>query len=146
MKSLSTLTTVYKLYFTLEEGQRILKYDLVGRVLSVIKPPPLHGGNMVLVTAEDGGLGTAAQGSVIKLDMMNSIAIGDPSTKLDIVGFAEGAGSIFINTNDGIFTVELKSGRVRKIGKRGDFCAIFPFISFDTTGTSLLHIDIFHQS
>lgn len=59
MKSLSTLTTVYKLYFTLEEGQRILKYDLVGRVLSVIKPPPLHGGNMVLVTAEDGGLGTA---------------------------------------------------------------------------------------
>ncbi|OEL18388.1 hypothetical protein BAE44_0020593 [Dichanthelium oligosanthes] len=155
------------LYFTLEEGQRILKYDLVGRVLPVINAPPTYVGNMALMTAEDGRLGIAgvkgyrlhlwawwigpngiekwARGRITELDMMISIAIGDPSTKLHVVGFAEGAGSIFIRANDGIFTVELKSGRVRKIGKRGDFNTIFPFMSFYTPGTNLMHIDIFHQ-
>jgi hypothetical protein len=155
------------LYFTLEEGQRILKYDLVERVLSVMESPPLHIGNMVLVTAEDGGLGAAGvekyglhlwswrrigpggagkwvQSRVIELDMMIPIAIGDPSTNLNVVGFEEGAGSVFISANDGIFTVELKSGRVRKIGKRGDFRTIFPFTSFYTPGTIFMPTHIPH--
>ncbi|KAJ1274390.1 hypothetical protein BS78_05G058000 [Paspalum vaginatum] len=62
---------------------------------------------------------------------MISIAIGDPSTWLEVVGFAEGVGSIFISANDVIFTVELKSGHIRKLGKKGDFNGfIFPFMSF----------------
>ncbi|CAL5034539.1 unnamed protein product [Urochloa decumbens] len=142
------------LYFTVEEGRRILKYDLSQHALSVIKPPPLHIGNMVLVTAEDGGLGAAGvkgyslhlwswrigadsvgkwvPGRVVELDMMISIGIGDPTTKLNAVGFAEGADSIFINANDVIFTVEMKSGSVKKIGKRGDFSTVFPYMSFYT--------------
>ncbi|XP_062188884.1 uncharacterized protein LOC133892187 [Phragmites australis] len=47
------------LYFIIEEGRKILKYDLGGDALSVIKPPPLCVGNMVLMTAEGGGLGVA---------------------------------------------------------------------------------------
>ncbi|CAL5034541.1 unnamed protein product [Urochloa decumbens] len=143
------------LYFTIEEGRRILKYeyDMVEQELSVIKAPPVIAGNMALITAEGGGLGAAGvkgyslhlwswrigpdsvgewmPGRVIELDMMISIGIGDPTTKLNVIGFAEGAGSIFVNANDGIFTVEVKSGTVRKIiGKRGDFSSIFPFMSF----------------
>ncbi|CAN6170682.1 unnamed protein product [Urochloa humidicola] len=143
------------IYFTLEECRRILKYNLGEHVLSVIKPLPLLAGNMALVTAASGGLGAAGvkgyslhlwswqiepdsigewvPGRVIELDMMISIGIGDPKTKLNLVGFAEGADSIFVNANDGVFTVELKSGTVRKIiGKRGNFSSIFPFMSFYT--------------
>ncbi|CAL5091792.1 unnamed protein product [Urochloa decumbens] len=145
------------LYFTIEEGRRILKYeyDMVEQELSVIKAPPVIAGNMALVTAEGSGLGAAGvkgyslhlwswqigadsigewvPDRVIELGKMISIGIGDPTTKLNVIGFAEGAGSIFINANDSIFIVEVKSGTVRKtIGKRGDFSSIFPFVSFYT--------------
>ncbi|OEL38078.1 hypothetical protein BAE44_0000903 [Dichanthelium oligosanthes] len=49
------------IYFILEDGHKILKYDLGGHVISVIDPPlSLHAkGNMALVDAKDGGLGVA---------------------------------------------------------------------------------------
>ncbi|CAL5077957.1 unnamed protein product [Urochloa decumbens] len=157
------------LYFTIEEGRRILKYeyDMVEQELSVIKAPPVIAGNMALVTAEGGGLGAAGvkgyslhlwswrigpdsigewvPDRVIELDKMISIGIGDPTTKLNVIGFAEGAGSIFINANDSIFIVEVKSGTVRKtIGKRGDFSIIFPFVSLYTPdhGSTTLRVSM----
>ncbi|CAL5081587.1 unnamed protein product [Urochloa decumbens] len=138
------------LYFLLEDGRRILKYDLGGHHLLVMNTPPLPVGNMALVKAEDGGLGVAGvegyslrlwswrgaagwvQGKVIELDMMLSMDIGDPSTKLLVVGFSDGANTIFISANAGIFSVELRSDGVRKICDRKIFDAIIPYASFYT--------------
>ncbi|KAF8731340.1 hypothetical protein HU200_016395 [Digitaria exilis] len=157
----SSLLAGESLYFSIEEDRRILEYDLVRHVLSVIDGPPVYaGGTMVLMTAEDGGglgiaevnkdclflwswkidpdgIGDWERGRVIRLGMMISIATGSPSGSLDLAGFAEGAGSIFVRAEDGMFVVELKPDRVRKVGKRGDdLTTIFPFTSFYTPGTN----------
>jgi hypothetical protein len=135
------------LFFLVRSG-RILKYDLI------LWPwvPIHHMQNMILCTAEDGGLGVAtvedfshlrlvssrtnldgvtewAQGRVVKLDSMISRGIGDHLTKFHVVGFVEGTGYIFIQADDSIFSVELKSGRIRKIGS-GKFGPIFPLMHF----------------
>ncbi|KAF8772922.1 hypothetical protein HU200_005320 [Digitaria exilis] len=48
------------LYFTLRQGRRILKYDLVGQGLLVIDAPDMFDGiEGIVVAAEDGGLGLA---------------------------------------------------------------------------------------
>ncbi|KAL6627471.1 hypothetical protein ACP70R_031197 [Stipagrostis hirtigluma subsp. patula] len=143
------------LYFILEDGHRILKYDLGKDVLTVINDmPALNVGNMLLVTV-DGGLGVAGvigyslqlwswqvgadgvdgwvKGRVIDLEMMISIGIGDPMSRLQVVGFAECACAIFVSAkNVGIFTVELKSSLVRKVSDVANFQAIFPYESFYT--------------
>nr|AVY91825.1 F-box domain [Saccharum hybrid cultivar SP80-3280] len=130
------------IYFILENGEKILKYGMVGGVLSVINAPPQHEPNMIFATAQDGELGAATvefyslhlwswratdpdggigewvRCRVIELDVMIPISIGDPLTMFDLAGFAEGTGSIFISANDDIFTVELKSGQITKTGKR----------------------------
>nr|CAB3455570.1 unnamed protein product [Digitaria exilis] len=156
----SSLLAGDMIYFILEEGERILQYDLVRHVLSVIDGPPVYAaGNMVLMTAEDGGglgiakvnedrlqlwrwkigpwhIGHWQRGRVIKLGMMIAIATGNPSGSLDLVGFAEGTGSIFVTAEDGMFIIELKPDRVRKVAKRGDLRIIYPFASFYTPGTN----------
>ncbi|KAF8657790.1 hypothetical protein HU200_059950 [Digitaria exilis] len=142
------------LHFLLEDGRRILKYDLGGHALSVMNAPPLLVGNMALVKAEDGGLGVAGvegyglhlwswrgaagwvQSRVIELEMMLSLEIGDPSTRFRMSGFSEDASTIFISANAGTFSVELKSERIRKIYGRGIFDAIIPYASFYTPGTA----------
>ncbi|CAN6170760.1 unnamed protein product, partial [Urochloa humidicola] len=49
-----------------------------------------------------------------------------------VIGFAEGLGAIFVSSeDDGTFTIELKSGRVKKIDEFPNF-AVFPFLSFYT--------------
>ncbi|KAL6647145.1 hypothetical protein ACP70R_014582 [Stipagrostis hirtigluma subsp. patula] len=142
------------LYFILEDGHRILKYDLGGDALTVISNlPPLHAGNMFLVKADDGALGVASvddyslhlwswrtctdgvagwvKGRVIELEMMISVGIGDPTTRVQVVGFAEVANVVFISANNaGIFTVGLKSGLIRKVSEVANFQFIFPYESF----------------
>lgn len=68
---------------------------------------------------------------MIELDsMIPSGIIVDPMTnKFYVAGFVEGAGYVFISTNDSVFSVELKSGRISKIGS-GRFGLIFPFMRF----------------
>ena len=51
-----------------------------------------------------------------------------------MVGFAEGVGVIFITTGVGLFMMELKSGRVKKIGKPRRNISILPYMSFYTPG------------
>jgi hypothetical protein len=151
--------------FILENGERILKYRLVGGVLSVITAPPHHETNMIVTAVQDGELGATivegyrlhlwswretnpdggivewARSKVIELDVMIPISIGDPLTTFDLAGFAEGINSIFISSNDDIFTVELKYSQITKMGKRTSDSPIFPFMSFYTPGKSLfLHI------
>uniref|UniRef100_K4A149 F-box domain-containing protein n=1 Tax=Setaria italica TaxID=4555 RepID=K4A149_SETIT len=108
------------LYFLLEDGRRVLKYDLGGHHLSVMNTLPLSGGCR---------MGT---GMIIELDMMLSMDTGDPSTKLLVVGFSEGVNTIFITANAGIFAVDLKSDQVKKICGSGASDTIIPYASFYT--------------
>jgi hypothetical protein len=43
-----------------------------------------------------------------------------------VVGFAEGVDVIFVSTDVSLFTVELKSGRVRKVDEPGDYYTVLP--------------------
>ncbi|OEL22983.1 hypothetical protein BAE44_0015998 [Dichanthelium oligosanthes] len=81
--------------------------------------------------------GEWVQGRVIELDMMIPVATDDPSTKLKLVGFAEGTGTIFISTNARVFALEVKTGQVRKVADSGVSSIIFPYVSFYTPGLSI---------
>ncbi|XP_045083894.1 uncharacterized protein [Aegilops tauschii subsp. strangulata] len=47
-----------------------------------------------------------------------------------LVGFANGAGVIFLNTADGLFTVEVGSGQTKKIHRNCSFETVIPYVSF----------------
>ncbi|CAO1948881.1 unnamed protein product [Urochloa humidicola] len=49
-----------------------------------------------------------------------------------VVGFAEGVNVIFISTDVGLFTIEIKSGQVRKVDKPGVYYSVLPYMSFYT--------------
>lgn len=147
------------LYFTLRHGKAFLKYDLRGHGLSVIRAPAGYDYEKqtgVGIVDEDGGLGFIdledddilhlwswlagpdysvarwALGGVIKLETL--LPIHFPSISLHVVGFAEGADTIFISTDAGIFALELKSERAWKLkseqaGKAFDH-AIIPYMAF----------------
>uniref|UniRef100_A0A0A9FRM8 F-box associated domain-containing protein n=1 Tax=Arundo donax TaxID=35708 RepID=A0A0A9FRM8_ARUDO len=109
------------LYFTLESNLRVLKYDLGGRVLSVIDAPRVPGG--IVMTAEGGGLGFAGvedyslylwsweagpepegiagwvQCRVTELDKL--LPFPAISVSLDVIGFAEGTDIISMSTDVG---------------------------------------------
>jgi len=57
-----------------------------------------------------------------------------PYKSYQVVGFAEGTNTIFVNISTEIFTVDLKSKKVRKVSEReGDrFDLILPYTSFYT--------------
>uniref|UniRef100_A0A0A9HEX8 Uncharacterized protein n=1 Tax=Arundo donax TaxID=35708 RepID=A0A0A9HEX8_ARUDO len=104
------------------------------------------------MTAEGGGLGFAGvedyslylwswevgpegiagwvQRRVIELDKL--LPIPAILVSLDVIGFAEGTDIIFMSTDVGVFTIEHKSGRVRKVGESGAFYTIVPYMSFYT--------------
>ncbi|CAL5091821.1 unnamed protein product [Urochloa decumbens] len=133
------------IYFMLEEGYRIVKYDLGGCVISMIDPPlSLHDakGKVYLVETKDGGLGIAnvdgynlhvwywrlrpgsngmgqwVEEQVIKLDTVLPVATNGPSTEFDVVGFGEGTDVILGSANAGMFVVWQSSGRVMKADER----------------------------
>lgn len=150
------------LYFLCDQGN-ILQYDLAGRGLAVIDPSDEFAacqGWIVLMPAEDGGLGVAGvvesclylwsweasgdgdAGWVQRraIDLGNLLPIAALSTwpsraAAEVIGFAEGANIIFLSTDAGVFTIELKSGRVRKVCNDGAFCTLLPFMSFYTPAT-----------
>jgi hypothetical protein len=57
------------------------------------------------------------------IDQEKKMSMDNPSDFASVVGFAEGVcvGVIFISIGVGLFVMELKSGRVRKVDKLGDF-------------------------
>ena len=54
-----------------------------------------------------------------------------------MVGSAEGVGVIFISTGVGLFTIELSSGKVRKVDEPADYFSVLPYMSFYTPGMVL---------
>ncbi|KAK3124355.1 hypothetical protein QOZ80_7BG0585480 [Eleusine coracana subsp. coracana] len=146
-----------EIFFTIVRGTAIVKHDWRKNCLSVIKPPPVEYYNMVtlmVMEEEDSSLGFIGirdsnlylwsrkvnsvgaaewvQCRVIELETM--IPKANPSNGACVVGFAEGVDVIFISTGAGLFMIELKSGRERKVGRPGSYYSILPYMSFYTPG------------
>ncbi|CAN6343151.1 unnamed protein product [Urochloa humidicola] len=76
------------------------------------------------------GAATWVQLRVIGIETMFPIENSD--SLVDVIGFAEGAGIIFVRRDVCTFIVELKSGMVRKISDDVKSYTILPFMSFYT--------------
>ncbi|WVZ61648.1 hypothetical protein U9M48_011488 [Paspalum notatum var. saurae] len=142
IRAAPSLLAADALYFAAEYGVSILKYDLDRGVPLVISMPPIHRQDMRLITAEDGGLGVAAVERAKPDDGIGEW-VHNKVIKLDATITSAGIGNalalFFISANrtvyNAIFSVELPSGRIKKIGKKRTFGVIFPFMSFYTPGT-----------
>lgn len=133
----------------------IVAYDMGAQELAVIRAPFFDEPDIVLAGADDGMLLFAAvRESVLSLWSMeaacpnaNGAATWARRRVIElqpllplcaffhvlVVGFAEGAGVIFLGTGAGLYTVELSSGRSKKVGQRF-FGKAIPYTSFYTGG------------
>ncbi|CAL5029933.1 unnamed protein product [Urochloa decumbens] len=141
------------IYFTICWKGNAIKYEWGQNFLSMINlPSPAT----TLMAMDDGSLGSAyIEGSSLYIlsRKVNSEGAAEwvqfkvieletiiPGTSSDqkpfvvgfaVVGFAEGVGVIFIRTDVGLFTIELKSERVRKVNKPLDD-SVLSYMSFYT--------------
>ncbi|KAF8772819.1 hypothetical protein HU200_005203 [Digitaria exilis] len=109
--------------FTLRTGHAIVKYNLRSNCLSMINPPEHMAYGLTLMVMDDCSLGFAC---------IENSSLYLWSTK--VVGSAEGVGVIFISSDAGLFTIELKSGRVRKVEEPGVYFSVLPYMSFYAPG------------
>nr|CAB3447892.1 unnamed protein product [Digitaria exilis] len=145
------------LHFALMGREGILKYDLGAHLLSVMETPGDFT-DMVLVKAEGGRLGfvTMSDGFVYlwtqqqqqqggactgwtqreSIELKTVLPTGYQCHTRQVIGFAEGTDTIFINRAAGVFALELKSRRARMVGVRGAYDAIIPYVGFYTPGRS----------
>uniref|UniRef100_A0A452Z4P8 F-box protein AT5G49610-like beta-propeller domain-containing protein n=1 Tax=Aegilops tauschii subsp. strangulata TaxID=200361 RepID=A0A452Z4P8_AEGTS len=143
-----------EVYFTLWSAHKIVKYDLPNNCLSMINPPPHTRSPIALMVMEDSSLGFActessslymwsrkvnseAAAEWVKcrsIELETIVPVVDPDYQPFVVGSAEGVGVIFINTDAGLFTLELKSGRVRKVDEPAQYFSVLPYMSFYTPG------------
>ncbi|KAL6647733.1 hypothetical protein ACP70R_015170 [Stipagrostis hirtigluma subsp. patula] len=142
------------LYFKYEDSNKLLKFDWTTQEMSVIHLPRKFSlRRIVLMAMEDGKLGFAimnksrlhlwsmefgpsggarwAQSRDIELDAV--LPVGALSNKPHIAGHSDGTGVILMWTNDGFFSVDLKSGRIKNVGKgHGYVDTVVPFVNFCT--------------
>ncbi|XP_039801729.1 uncharacterized protein LOC120666022 isoform X2 [Panicum virgatum] len=145
-----------EVYFTLRHRNAIVKYDWSRNCLSMINPqsPSVPNTRIALMVMEDMSLGFAGivgsnlylwsrkvnsegaaewvQCRVIELETI--IPVANSSDKPLVVGSAEGVGVIFVSTGVGLFTIELSSGKVRKVDEPADYFSALPYMSFYTPG------------
>ncbi|KAJ1287601.1 hypothetical protein BS78_02G022400 [Paspalum vaginatum] len=141
--------------FTLRWGNTIVIYDLGKNCFSMISPPtPYMYDDVALMEMEHSSLGFAyTEGSKLyvwsrkvnsegaaewvqckAIELATTIpagSLGDEDGPF-VVGSAEGVGVIFISTGAGLFTIELKSGRVKKVDGPGVYFSVLPYMSFYT--------------
>uniref|UniRef100_A0ACD6ABG3 Uncharacterized protein n=1 Tax=Avena sativa TaxID=4498 RepID=A0ACD6ABG3_AVESA len=146
------------LFYFLSDSALIVEYDLARHELTVFDPPgsQYYDDTLSLMLAEDGGLGLsqtldqhlklwsrkASSGTTDAQWVLSQVVYfenllpnGAPvnaTRSLDVLGFAEGANVIFVTTVIGLFTVELESGRMRKVCDNHGFCNLIPVVSFYT--------------
>uniref|UniRef100_A0ACD6ABF6 Uncharacterized protein n=2 Tax=Avena sativa TaxID=4498 RepID=A0ACD6ABF6_AVESA len=145
------------LYF-MSDGLLILDYDLATRSLNVFDPPDNCGdvGRFNIVLGEDGGLRVCqylyrklklwtrntsddtdeewVMSRAVYLDNA-SLPVGDllnADSTVQVMGFAEEANVVFLNTADGIYTVELQSRKVKRVYDNRGFCNLIPVVGFYT--------------
>lgn len=125
----------------------------------ILQPPGSH----KLITMEDGRLGVAKLDEAARLslwsmeantngdigwtqtrviDLEKLLPVNASSICFNCIGFVLGLGVLLVGTHDGLFYLDLKSGRVRKLCKETcnvrSIRLIVPYISFYMPGTSFL--------
>lgn len=149
------------LYFSIDRCRRTLGYYLATRQTSVIHLPPMPGVfATALMVTENGGLGVARLDEAAKLSLWSmenpngeigwtQIKVIELDKALPVearsicsvfLGYVQGAGVFFVGTYDGLFSFDLRSGRVRKVleeacdesGILGAFPCVVPYMSFYT--------------
>ncbi|CAN6222344.1 unnamed protein product [Urochloa humidicola] len=140
------------IYFTIRLDNTIVKYDCGQNCLSLIKPPEPDVYDIALMAMEDGSLGFACiQGSSLNLwsgkvssegaaewvlsraiKLETIVPVTDADHRPAVVGSAEGVGVIFLSTGVGLFTIELKSGQVKKVDGPGVYFSVLPYMNFYT--------------
>ncbi|CAL4889749.1 unnamed protein product [Urochloa decumbens] len=147
------------LYFMFFFGTSVLKYDLGAREISQVQlPPECFLARIVPMTTDDGRLGVAivvdnrlylwsrescpdgdagwVQSRVIELlKLLPNEALTALHGGVDVDGIADGVAVIFLRTDKGVFTIDLKSCQVKKVYKDSWISGNFPFLSFYTPGT-----------
>ena len=135
----------------------IREYDLARHKLPRIGPPPQYSkpgyeGRFNILVAQDGGLGVcqymdpdiklwtrkASYVPGAKWELNRVINLGklptgtpfDDDSRVRVLGFAEGANVIFVNTVGGIFTVDLQSEKARCVCHKPGFSNLIPVVSF----------------
>ncbi|KAG0552080.1 hypothetical protein BDA96_01G477900 [Sorghum bicolor] len=136
----------------------------VDTCLSVIDTPGVLLDNMVIAKADDGGLGLiTVWNNRVYFWMQQQAGTNDsddsprrwvrhrvteqintlppqhyrsyyPCSR-EVIGFAEDNDIIFINRDERVFMLDIKSMHVRKIGERQPYRTILPYVSFYTAGT-----------
>ncbi|RCV39721.1 hypothetical protein SETIT_8G246100v2 [Setaria italica] len=120
-----------EIYFTLRRGHAIIKYDGCNNCLSMINPPPHNAYGITLMVMDDSSLGFVCfEGSSLYLWSRKVSSEGAAEWVQCrvpfVVGAAEGVGAIFISTDAGLFTIEIKSGRVREVDEPGKYFSVLP--------------------
>ncbi|KAL6640424.1 hypothetical protein ACP70R_021547 [Stipagrostis hirtigluma subsp. patula] len=156
LNTMSSAVVGNALYFLMDSGSRILRYELGTQEMSLIQGP--HSSSyewpIALMTMEDGMLGFA---TLLKSGLhLWSREIGPdrdarwvpsrviaPETLLPfntlsrspaVIGFADGVRVLFLWSDDELFTVDLKSDQTRKVCGDSNMIAhhVVPYMSFYT--------------
>jgi hypothetical protein len=133
----------------------ILKYDLTRNCLSLLDAPKAGVGMdaaSMLMAMEDGSLGfahlkrstlfvwsravgsddgTAAWAQRRVIDLKNLLPVQDPQKDdMRLLGSVEGGDAVFVSTDLGIYKIDLKSLRQKKISDGEYLVSLIPFMSF----------------
>ncbi|XP_051205850.1 uncharacterized protein [Lolium perenne] len=135
------------------QGARVLKYDVGRHYLSLIVLPAaaaVYDRGTLLMATEDGRLGVAHLDKLSLhlwsrevgpdgiaawtehrvINLIPFLPIGDPAIKVELIGSVEGANIIFATTALGVYAIDLKLLRSRKLCEGQDIRPLFPFMSF----------------
>ncbi|KAG0541510.1 hypothetical protein BDA96_02G022700 [Sorghum bicolor] len=141
------------IYNTIRLDNTIVKYDWCKNRLSLIHPPSKDVYYIALMALDSNTLGFASilgsslhmwsmkmeteeavewlQYRVIELEKI--IPVANPNdARVVVVGSAEGVGVIFVSTDVGLFSIDLKSERVKKVDEPGVHFSVLPYMSFYT--------------
>ncbi|KAL6647701.1 hypothetical protein ACP70R_015138 [Stipagrostis hirtigluma subsp. patula] len=151
------------LYFLLCTCAAFFKYDLITREMFLVSlPPTIRPRYYVVFTAmEGGGLGIAGvEGSILYqwsreesrdeddkwtqskvIELKTLLPLDDPKTSIRVFGIPDGTGVILVSTDDRLFSVDLKSSQVTKIGVGTGFYDIVPYMSFYTPALGVASIE-----
>uniref|UniRef100_A0A0A9D2K9 Uncharacterized protein n=1 Tax=Arundo donax TaxID=35708 RepID=A0A0A9D2K9_ARUDO len=106
----------------------------------------------IIMADEDGGLGFAGiegkslhvwswlagddnkEGWVLSrvIELETLLPIRNPSVWPEVIGFAEGTDTIFLASDAAVFTLKLKSEKMRKVGESGAYYVVVRYMSFCT--------------
>ncbi|XBH74814.1 hypothetical protein VPH35_101692 [Triticum aestivum] len=144
-----------------------LKYDLGSNCLSLIDAPmrgSLIIGANVLMAMEDDSLGFAqvkrltiylwsrhlGSDGVTSwthpriIDLKNLLPIQNPSRRIQLIGSLEGSDIIFVTTHLGIYELNLKSLRWKKLWKTKNVWRLIPYMGFPNPQERMISCDAAH--